>query len=75
MQKLNKRQLTAWVGILSLSITFILGIVFLLSGQTTMAIVMIASNGFLAFMIYFLLRFHKNVEENNPDLVEKDKEN
>lgn len=62
------KRLAALMGVAILLLLFILTIVFLLIGNTPMAITMVACNGLLLFILYFTLRFNRNVHENNPAL-------
>lgn len=72
MKSDQSRRLSALGGVVVLIALFILTVVFLFSGNMPMAITMFALNGIVLFIIYFTVRFNKNVEENNPELFDKE---
>ena len=72
MKSEKKRRVLAMTGVIILVVMFILTIVFLLSGNIPMAISMVAVNGFVLFIIYFTVRFNRNVEDMNPELFPDD---
>ena len=74
MENNNKRRILALMGVATLLILFILTIYFLLTGNMPLAVTMIAFNGLVLFIIYFTVRFNKNVEDMNPELFPEDED-
>lgn len=72
MENNKKRRIIALIGVVTLLTLFILTIYYLLSGNMPLAVTMIALNGLVLFIIYFTVRFNKNVEETNPELFPDD---
>lgn len=72
MENSKKRRTLAWIGVGVLVILFLLTVVFLIVGNMPMAVTMIALNGLVLFIIYFTIRFSKNVHEENPELFPED---
>lgn len=74
MKNTPMKRVLALIGVAVLLLLFILTIVFLLLGNSAMAITMVALNGLLLFILYFTLRFNQNVHDNNPDLFDEEDE-
>jgi len=72
MKSDQSRRILALGGVVVLIVLFILTVFFLLKGNMPLAITMFAINGVVLFIIYFTVRFNRNVEENNPELFDKD---
>jgi c-di-AMP phosphodiesterase-like protein len=68
------KRVLALLGVALILILFILTIVFLLIGNSTLAITFVAINGFVTVILYFLLRFHQNAVESNADFIVEDKD-
>ncbi len=72
MKSDQSRRILALGGVVVLLGLFILTAVFLFSGNMPMAITMFALNGLVLIIVYFTVRFNKNVEESNPELFGKE---
>lgn len=70
MTKQKLKQASALIGVIVIIALFILTIVFLLLGNSTLAIVFVAINGFVSVTLYFTLRFHQSVKNSNKDFTE-----
>jgi c-di-AMP phosphodiesterase-like protein len=63
------KQIMALTGVVLILILFLMTIVFLIIGNSAMAITFVAINGFVTVILYFVLRFHQNAVESNEDFV------
>ncbi len=72
MKSDQSRRILALSGVVVLIALFILTVFFLLKGNMPLAITMFAINGVVLFIIYFTVRFNRNVEESNPELFNKE---
>lgn len=75
MQRTKFQRAMALFGVAVLLLLIILTVVFLLIGNTVLAITCIAVNGFLSIVLYFILRFHRHVVDDEPELDEIPDEN
>ncbi len=72
MNNISLKRIMALVGVGVIAITFILAVVFLALGNAPMAITFVAINGFISIILFFVLRFHGNVVDANPEVTNSD---
>ncbi|MDF1617071.1 hypothetical protein [Petrocella sp. FN5] len=70
MKKKNLQQIMALIGVALILLLFILTLVFILIGHSTLAITFVAINGFVVVILYFALRFHQNAKDSNKDWMD-----
>jgi len=65
MKKMSFQQIMALLGVALILLLFILTLVFILIGNSTLAITFVAINGFVVVVLYFSLRFHQHAKDSN----------
>jgi len=64
------KRVLALLGVVAILLLFILTIVFLLLGNSSLAVTFVAINGFITIILFFLLRFHHVAKVDHADMVE-----
>ncbi len=67
MMKKSFQQIMALTGVALILLLFVLTLVFILIGHSTLAITFVAINGFVVVILYFSLRFHQHAKETNKE--------
>jgi c-di-AMP phosphodiesterase-like protein len=70
MKKISFQQILALLGVALILLLFILTLVFILIGNSTLAITFVAINGFVVVVLYFTLRFHQHAKDANKEWLE-----
>lgn len=72
MKSKKFKQIAALTGVIIIVGLFILTIIFLLIGNSTMAITLVAVNGFITVMLFFVLHFNKSVIDSTQAFIPSD---
>lgn len=70
MKTIPLKRIMALIGVALILLLFILTIVFLVIGNSALAITFVAINGFITIILFFVLRFHQAVVDDNPEFIE-----
>jgi len=70
MKKKSFQQIMALIGVALILLLFILTLVFILIGHSTLAITFVAINGFVVVILYFTLRFHQHAKDANKEWLD-----
>ncbi|MCF8018083.1 conserved protein of unknown function [Petrocella atlantisensis] len=71
MMKKSFQQIMALTGVALILLLFVLTLVFILIGHSTLAITFVAINGFVVVILYFSLRFHQHAKESNKEWLDQ----
>ncbi|PKM55038.1 MAG: hypothetical protein CVV00_05675 [Firmicutes bacterium HGW-Firmicutes-5] len=71
MMKKSFQQIMALTGVALILLLFVLTLVFILIGHSTLAITFVAINGFVVVILYFSLRFHQHAKETNKEWLDQ----
>jgi len=69
--KKSFQQIMALTGVALILLLFVLTLVFILIGHSTLAITFVAINGFVVVILYFSLRFHQHAKETNKEWLDQ----
>ena len=70
MKKMSFQQIMALLGVALILLLFIFTLVFILIGNSTLAITFVAINGFVVVVLYFSLRFHQHTKDSNKEWLD-----
>lgn len=69
MHRTKLQRISAMIGVIILVFLMVLTVIFLFIGNVALAVTSVAINGFVSIILFFILRFHRHVVDDDivPD--------